>query len=91
MLAQAGSDLPPQLLAGTGVPHIYKLKVQGNPKLRPMLCKGTEDNDAEFTLLLGAKEIQWKYDPEDAPRIAALIREEIIRDPKRRCKHERID
>jgi hypothetical protein len=90
LLAQAGSDLPPQLLAGTGVPHIYKLKVQGNPKLRPLLCKGTVDNENEFTLLLGAFEIQWEYDPKDALAKAVERREELLNDPSRRCKHERV-
>jgi hypothetical protein len=39
MLAIAGGDLPPDLLMKTEVPYIYKLKVQGNPKLRPMICR----------------------------------------------------
>lgn len=90
MLQQSGGDLPPQLLAGTGVPHIYKLKVQGNPKLRPLLCKGTVDNKNEYTLLIGAFEIGWGYDPKDALAIAAKRREELLNDPKRRCKHKRI-
>src|SRR5215204_3818100 len=72
MLAQAGPDLPPDLLMKTEVPYIYKLKVQGNPKLRPMLCrqhlkftykepeKAPEEIDGEvFILLVGAKEISW--------------------------------
>lgn len=90
MLAQA-SELPPQLLAGTGVPHIYKLKVHGNVQLRPMLCKGTANNDTEYTILLGAIEVNWVLEPENAAELAARIREEIIRHPERRCKHERID
>lgn len=91
MLSLAGSELPPQLLAGTGIPHIYKLKVQGNPKLRPMLCKGPVDNDSEFTLLVGAKEIQDEYEPIDAIDQARNKRVEIIQNPLRRCLHERID
>jgi hypothetical protein len=90
LLAQAGSDLPPQLLAGTGVPHIYKLKVQGNPKLRPLLCKGTADNKNEFTILIGALEIQWEFEPKDALAKAIERREELLNDVNKRCKHERI-
>jgi len=90
MLIQAGSDLPPQLLAGTGVPHIYKLKVQGNLKLRPLLCKGTVDNENEFTLLIGAFEIQWGFDPPNALEKAVERREELLLNPNRRCKNERI-
>src|SRR5262245_28101964 len=91
MLMQAGTDLPPQLLAGTGIPHIFKLKVQGNPKLRPLICRGPIDNDAEFTLLVGAKEVQFNYEPNDAPERAVSNREEIIQNQSRRCPHERID
>ncbi|CAN5350465.1 hypothetical protein BH10ACI1_BH10ACI1_29420 [soil metagenome] len=90
MLQQSGSDLTPQLLAGTGVPHIFKLRVQGNPKLRPLLCKGTANNKTEFTLLIGAFEIQWEFDPKDALAIAVKRREDLLNDPSRRCKHERI-
>jgi hypothetical protein len=91
MLAQYGMDLLPQLLAGTGVPHIYKLKVHGNVQLRPMLCRGPIDNDAEFTILLGAVEVNWVLDPRDAAELAAQIREEIILHPLRRIEHERIN
>lgn len=62
MLAKAGPELPPGLLMKTEVPYIYKLKVQGNPRLRPMLCKGpvkmiekdTGQEKMGFTLLIGA-------------------------------------
>jgi len=90
MLQQSGGDLPPQLLAGTGVAHIYKLKVQGNPKLRPLLCKGTVDNENEFTLLIGAFEIQWEFKPKDALEKAVERREELLNDISKRCKHERV-
>ncbi len=90
MLQQAGSDLPPQLLAGTGVPHIYKLKVQGNVKLRPLLCKGTVDNENEFTILIGAFEIQWEFEPKDALAKAVERREELLNDVSKRCTHERV-
>ena len=89
-LIRYGPDLPPQLLAGTGVPHIYKLKVKGNVQLRPMLCKGPIDNDGEFTLLIGAIEADYELHPADAIARAVARRLEIISDPARRCKHERI-
>lgn len=92
MLAQAGPDLPTQLLSHTGVAHIYKLRVTGNVQLRPMLCKGPIHNQSEFTLLLGAIEMGNRLRPVDAAEIAAGIREEIKGDPyNRRCEHERID
>lgn len=92
MLAIAGPDLPTQLLAGTGVPHIYKLRVKGNVQLRPMLCRGPVDNNSEFTLLYGAIEVGDVLQPVDAAERAAVIREEILADPNnRRCEHERID
>jgi hypothetical protein len=90
-LAQFGMDLLPQMLTGTGVPHIYKLRVRGNVELRPMLCRGPFNNDEEFTILLGAIEVNWELEPRNAAELAARIREEIIRDPRRRVKHERID
>lgn len=90
MLQQTGSSLMPQLLALTGVPHIFKLRVQGNPKLRPLLCKGTVDNENEFTILIGAFELQWQYDPKDALTKAVERREELLNDPSRRCKHVKV-
>jgi hypothetical protein len=90
MLEQYGPELPPQLLAGPIFDHVYKLKVQGNPKLRPLLCKGPINNEVEYTLLVGAKEIQWKLEPDDAEEQAATNRQAIIDNPLRRCKHERV-
>jgi hypothetical protein len=90
MLQKHGPDLPPQLLAGPIFQHIYKLKVKGNVQLRPMLCKGPINNDAEFTLLLGAVEIGDELNP--SPEEAARIRDIIIAAPRhRRRLHERIN
>ena len=101
MLAKAGGDLPPQLLMKTEVPYIYKLKVQGNPKLRPMLCQslllvkneetGKEEEKDSFLLLIGAKEISWDFEPRGADIEASMRRIEAINNPERRVKHERID
>lgn len=90
MLENYGPNLPPQLLAGPVFDHVYKLKIQGNPKPRPLLCKGPINNDVEFTLLLGAFEIQWQLTPKNSLEHAANNRQAIIDNPLRRCRHERI-
>jgi hypothetical protein len=100
-LSKFGPDLPPNLLMKTEVEHIYKLKVQGNPKLRPMLCFGPffikdveteiEKLEEAFTLLVGAKEISWEFEPKDADVEAAIRRDKVLANPNRRCEHERID
>ena len=91
MLEQYGPDLPPQLLAGPIFDHIYKLKVHGPIQLRPLLCKGPIDNNSEYTLLVGAIEIQWQFEPPDAETRAAINRQAIIDNPLRRCNHERVN
>lgn len=100
MLAKAGPDLPPGLLLRTEVPYIRKVKVQGNPKLRPMICEGpvivvdeeTGENERGFTILIGAKEISWNFEPRGADVEAGVRRLSVIANPeRRRCKHERID
>src|SRR5437588_13044223 len=98
MIAENGSDLP-GLLLKTEVEYIYKIKVQGNPKLRPMICHGPfEEIDDEtgeecetVTLLVGAKEISWEFEPKDADIEAGIRRQIILHNRKRRVKHERIN
>lgn len=95
MLARSGSELGPQLLAGPvkskknkkAVPHIYKLRLNGDRALRPFLCKGPIDMDQEFTLLLGAIEINSVLDTD--PEDAEAIRLGIIADENTRKPHER--
>jgi hypothetical protein len=85
-------SLPPQLLAGPldGTP-IYKLRINGRVALRPMLCKGPVNNDAEFTLLLGAEERDRRLVPLDAVSRAEQRRQRVIGNPQeRRCDHERV-
>src|ERR1700678_3481488 len=70
MLRINGFSLHPNLLAGP-LPkqkHIYKPVIHGQRMLRPMLCKGPVAMESEFTLLLGAIEINFKLDrdPQDA-------------------------
>lgn len=101
ILEKAGADLPPGLVIKTEVEYILKLKVQGNPKLRPMLCRGPlkvrnettgqQEDEEAYTLLVGAKEISWDFEPKDADKEAGTRRLKIIFNQKRRCKHERID
>ena len=71
-------------------PHIYKPKLGGKVKLRPLLCKGPLDNNCELTLLIGATERDWQYDPTNAPDTAEARREEIINDYSRRCRHVKV-
>ena len=89
-LMTAEPDLVHGLLYGvSGFPQLRKIKIQGNPKLRPLLCKGPLDNDAEFTLLVGAREIEFGWDPVAARETAKDRRQEIISTGNRRCEHER--
>lgn len=102
MLAKAGGDLPPDLLMKTEVPYIYKLKVQGNPKLRPMIFRqhlafteqdtGDEIDEEVYVVLIGAKEISWKFEPLGADIDAGIRRAEVINDPAERVRyHVRIN
>ncbi len=95
MLEKNGPNLPPSLLAGPikskrkpgMVSHIYKLRMNGDRALRPFLCKGPIDMEREYTMLIGAIEINrvLNTDSEDAEK----IRSNIIKNPKLRKKHER--
>lgn len=91
MLKMLGSDLFPEVLTGTDVPGILKLRIKGNVQLRPMLCKGPIDVNREFSLLVGAVEVGGKLKPKNAADLAADRKEEIRSDPdNRRVRHERV-
>lgn len=93
MLEDNGPDLGPKLLAGplSGYAHIYKLRVRATTELRPLLCKGPIDNDAEFTLLKGASEVEGAWCPRNAREVAASRRQEVIEDVNgRRCPHVKV-
>lgn len=98
MIAENGPDLP-GLLLKTEVEYIYKIKCQGNPKLRPMICYGPfkeiDENTGEeyetVTLLVGAKEISWDFEPKGADIEAGIRRQIILNDRKRRVIHERVN
>lgn len=89
-LEMYGTDLIPGILSPTGVASIFKLKAQGQVKLRPMVCEGPGMGESAFTFLIGAKEISWKYDPPQAHKIASGVRDELIAHPDRRTPHERV-
>jgi len=85
-LAREGSNLFPEMLTGTDVPGVLKLRISGNVQLRPMLCKGPIDTDTEFTFLLGAIEVQGKLQPKKAAQIANDRKKEILDEHKRKMK-----
>jgi hypothetical protein len=89
MLQLNGFELHPNLLAGpiNKQKHIYKLKVHGQIMLRPMLCKGPFNMEAEFTFLSGAVEINSKLDTD--PVEATANREILAADQRRRVLHAR--
>jgi hypothetical protein len=78
-----------KLLAGPIHKHVYKLVIHSDVMLRPMLCKGPINVDAEYTLLLGAVEKGGKL-PAGSKERAEGNRETILKDPTRRCSHVRI-
>jgi hypothetical protein len=89
MLEMHGFDLPPKLLAGpiNKQPHIYKMIIHADQMLRPMLCKGPFEMEAEFTFLIGAFEKDWKLKP--AASEATANRNTLLRKSNRRIPHER--
>ena len=90
MLTKNGPELFPNILTGTPTPGILKLRVRGNVQLRPMLCSGPISIENEYTLLIGAKEVQSKLDPKNADQTADKRKAEIINDATRRIERERI-
>ena len=90
-LAMHGQTLYPEMLAGTKVPGIQKLKIKGKVQLRPLLCHGPVDVQKEFTMLMGAKEVGDDWSPENAPATANGKKAEVISSPTTRRKdHERV-
>jgi hypothetical protein len=90
LLAMHGPNLPPGLLAGPikskrnrkMQSHIYKLIIHGDKMLRPMLCKGPIEMDSEYTMLIGAIEVNFKLDVDAED--AELRRTDIIENPDKR-------
>lgn len=90
-LRDHGPGLFPQMMAGSGVAGIEKLKVKGKVQLRPLLCIGPVDTGSEYTLLMGAKEVGDEWLPKDARETALARKKAVKSDPEhRRKKHERV-
>lgn len=84
-----GDALHPEMLTGTGVAGIKKLRCRGNVQLRPLLCNGPINIFLEYTMLMGAKEVGGKWVPKGAPTSANDKKAEVINNPNsRRMKHE---
>ena|SRR3990167_464404 len=91
MLEEHGIGLLPETLTGSDEPSVMKLRVRvDGVQLRPLLCRGPSQVSDEFTFLLGAKEVQGKIVPRGGEKLAGIRRKEILRDPGRRTRHERI-
>lgn len=89
VIRKNGTDVPTEILADLGG-GIYKLKVKGNPQLRPLLCRGVVDNDSEFTFLIGAIEKGGDYEPKDAVDRARERYADLLEHPTQRCRHKDI-
>lgn len=90
-----GDELYPQMLTGTSVAGIQKLRVHGQVQLRPLLCKGPLLNNGvleeAYTLLMGAKEVGSAWKPADAPQKANNKKQAVIESRGgRRQSHERV-
>lgn len=72
---------PPKLVFKlTGYKKIYELRIKGpHVQYRPLGCYGPGRH--EFTLLVGAMEVENKFDPKDAPD-KAVERQLLIGDKK---------
>lgn len=89
LLHNNGPDLPTGLLSDTPSRNIKKIRVKGDVALRPLLCRGPVDMDAEYTLLYGATERDWKLVPQNAIEVAEGRRQDVINEPlKRRVKRD---
>jgi hypothetical protein len=90
LLQQIGDELCPGLAGPLKESrHLYKIRINGDVAARLLLCKGPVNMGAEYTLLYGVVERDYKL-PFGAIEKAERFREQIIANSKdRRCKHER--
>lgn len=87
-LRSEGPNLYPQILCGTTVAGIQKIRVHGKVQLRPMVCQGPINHAAEYTLLSGAKEVGFTLIPKGVEELAHVRKLEIVQDHNnRRCPH----
>ena len=89
MLRLHGENLFPEVLTNTPTSGIRKLRVKGNVQLRPLLCRGPH-GEAEYTFLMGAKEVGGEFEPNDAVDTADARKSTVAANMSRRCMHERI-
>jgi hypothetical protein len=87
-LSQSGLQLLPLILAPVKNSGLYKLKVHGNPQLRPLLTRGPLDNNSEFTLLQGAREISSQFDPLNAVDLANAKKDRLLLDDSLRTEYK---
>ena len=82
-------SLLPGLIAGPikHRPHIYKLRVGGKVRLRPLLCRGPFDPDVELTFLASATERDNVLEPPGALDIAERRRTEVISNEEYRAPY----
>jgi hypothetical protein len=86
-----GTSLRPEMLAGTGIGGLEKLRIKGTTQLRPLLCTGPIRPEDEFTLLFGAREKGDKWVPKDALQQAVDRKLKVKQNPTgRRKDHERV-
>lgn len=90
LLERADVSLLPGLMAGPIAPysHIFKLQIGGKIRLRPLLCRGPVNAKTELTLLLGAKEVNRRWEPLGAPESAETRRMELVGNLRRRQPYD---
>jgi hypothetical protein len=90
---RGGPNLSPGLISdGPVAKNIYKMKIKGNKghvQLRPMLCYGPFEPEAEITLLVGAIEKDRELIPRTCKADAQENRKILLADPTRR-RRERL-
>lgn len=78
-----------KLLNGPLRKEIYKVKAHGQIMMRPLLCRGPFQKEAEYTLLVGAIEKNWKLEPSTCLGDAEDNRRTLLADKNRREAHVR--
>lgn len=91
MLERVGMGLLPETLTGSEEAGVLKMRLLVDKvQLRPLLCRGPADPNAEFTFLCGAFEVGDKIVPRGQEALAGKRRQEIINNPSRRVSHEQV-
>ena len=90
-LSLHGLTLIPNILTGTHIGGIQKIRVKGNVQLRPLLCIH-HGKIVEFTFLNGGKEVGGDWQPVNAVEIADLNKTSLLTDmANRRIIHVRVN